>query len=488
MLLTVPRAAVAAVAVALLATGCGSSLDRSEIERAAGVGASGGDTLAGPAGATGGAGADGGTTGAAAATSGTTGAAAASSGTTGAGTTGGGTSGAGTTAGSTTGGGTTAGSTSGGATASGSPIVIAAVGTLTGATGEATKGVTQAAQAWVGYINAKGGVAGHPLKLIVVDDGGDTNRHLQLVKQMVEQYKAVALVGSAETSTQSQQAVNYLESKGVPTVGDDASNAFGYKSKMIFPAVTAAPYYTTAISFGFASLARKENKKKIALITCVEASICQQAYDGFEKEMNRVKLDPVYKTQTSVTQPDFTAQCIQARNAGAELLSVGMDFNSVRRVVNSCRQQGFSPKFITPAVGPGMEKEAVWQGVYIGWMSFSPFIADTPAIKEFHAAMGRYQSEAGLNLEHAVGWTGAKLFELALERAKLTSAPVKSADVLRGLWTIKGETLGGLTGKLTFTQGKPATPIFCSIGMTIQNNKFVNPSGSSPACEAPPTL
>ncbi|MCU1594530.1 MAG: hypothetical protein JWO12_1922 [Frankiales bacterium] len=474
-------ACAVAAALSLLLAGCGTSLKRSEIERGAGLqsvqqGSSAPLTTGGQPGVTTGAT---GTTGAPSTTTGgsttgtTTGAI--SNGTTGS-----------AAGGSSTG--SAASSSTTGATAAGPPLVIAAVGTLTGATGEATKGVTEAAQAWVGMVNSRGGVAGHQVKLIVVDDGGDTNRHLQLVKQMVEQYHAVALVGSAETSTQSAQAVSYLESKGVPTVGDDGSNSFGYKSKMIFPAVTAANYYTTAISFGFASLAKKENKKKIALITCVEASICQTAYDNFEKEMGRVGLNPVYKTQTSVTQPDFTAQCISARNAGAELLSVGMDFNSVRRVVNSCRQQGYTPKFITPAVGPGMEKEAIWQGVYIGWMAFSPFVADTPAIQEFRAAMDRYQPDAGINLEHSVGWVGAKLFQKALENARLTSKAVTSADVLRGLWAIHGDDLGGLTGPLSFTKGKPATPVFCFIGMTISGNKFVNPSGSRPHCQAPPKL
>jgi branched-chain amino acid transport system substrate-binding protein len=483
-------ACAAGTAISLLLAGCGTSLKRTEIERGAGlrsVQQADGSTTTGaqlPGGATGAGVTTGGTTGSGTGTGGT-----GTSGTTGP-TTGGSRSG---TAGTTTAGsssGSTGASTTGttGAPTAGPPIVIAAVGTLTGATGEATKGVTEAAQAWVGMVNGRGGVAGHQVKLIVVDDGGDTNRHLQLVKQMVEQYHAVALVGSAETSTQSAQAVSYLESKGVPTVGDDGSNSFGYKSKVIFPAVTAANYYSAAISFGFASLAKKENKKKIALVTCVEASICQTAYDNFEKEMDRVGLDPVYKTQTSVTQPDFTAQCISARNAGAELLSVGMDFNSVRRVVNSCRQQGYTPKFITPAVGPGMEKEAIWQGVYIGWMAFSPFVADTPAIREFRAAMERYQPDAGINLEHSVGWVGAKLFQKALENARLTNRAVTSADVLRGLWAVKADTLGGLTGPLTFPKGKPATPVFCFIGMTISGNKFVNPNGSSPHCQAPPKL
>lgn len=476
----VQRAALAASCVLVLSA-CGSSLSRHEIERAAGTQTVVGDGAA----TTGGTGGTGGTTTGTSSGGGTGSTTAGSTGATTGATTGG--TGGGATGGTVGTGGSSTTGTSGG-TAPGAPIVIAAVSTLTGATGEATKGVSQAAQAWVGKVNAAGGIAGHKFQIIVVDDGGDTNRHLQLVKQMVEQYHAVALVGSAETSTQSQQAVSYLESKGVPTIGDDASNSFGYKSKMIFPAVTAAQLYTTAISFGFASLAHKDNLKKIALITCVEASVCQGAYDNFEKEMNRVSLTPVYKTQTSVTNPDFTAQCIAARNAGAELLSVGMDFNSVRRVVNSCKQQGYTPKFITPAVGPGMEKEDLFQGVYIGWMSFSPFNADTPAIQEFQAAMGRYQNDAGINLEHAVGWTGAKLFEKALTLAKLTSKPVTSADVLRGLWQIKGDTLGGLTGPLTFTKDKPATQVFCFIGIQVKDHKFVNASGSSPTCQAPPKL
>jgi branched-chain amino acid transport system substrate-binding protein len=477
---------VVATACLIALSACGTSLKRTEIERAAGVNRSSTGSQALPA-------ASAGTTD----TAGAPGAVGGTDATTATGSAGSTVAGAAvSSSGASTGGGTnaTGGASAGtatagtGGTAAGPTVVIANVGTLTGVTGSAVKGVTEAVQAWSANVNANGGVGGHPVKLIVADDGGDANKHLQLVKQMVEQYKAIAFVGNPETTTQSQQAIDYLKAKGVPTVGDDSANAFGFKSPMIFPAITSADYYSLAISFGFAGLAHRDGLKKIALITCVEASVCQQAYDNFEKQMAHVNLTPVSKAQTSVTQPDFTPQCLQARNAGAELLSIGMDFNSVRRAVNSCHQQGYFPKIITPAVSPGMEKEALWQGTYIGWMTFSPFVDDGPALHEFQAAMARYQASAGINLEHAVGWTDAKLFEKAVSLANPGRGALTSADVVRGLNAMHDETLGGLTGPLNFPKGRAATPIFCSMGVVIKNNQFTNPLGSSPKCQPLPKL
>ena len=45
----------------------------------------------------------------------------------------------------------------------------------------------------------------------------------------------------------------------------------------------------------------------------------------------------------SLTQPNFTAECLAARNAGLTFLMLGMDTNSERRVISSCAQQGYNP-------------------------------------------------------------------------------------------------------------------------------------------------
>jgi len=72
----------------------------------------------------------------------------------------------------------------------------------------------------------------------------------------------------------------------------------------------------------------------------------------------------------------------------------------------------------------------------------------------------------------------------ALERA-LQSAPdqgVTSLNLLEGLWTFKGETLGGLTNPLTFTKGQNAPRNPCWWTLIIQNRKFNAPRGMNVRC------
>ncbi|MGH7534286.1 MAG: ABC transporter substrate-binding protein, partial [Gemmatimonadales bacterium] len=58
-----------------------------------------------------------------------------------------------------------------------SPAVIASVGTISGPAGAALGGSVQALQVWSKAVNARGGINGHPVQLIVYDDGGDPARH-----------------------------------------------------------------------------------------------------------------------------------------------------------------------------------------------------------------------------------------------------------------------------------------------------------------------
>jgi hypothetical protein len=68
-------------------------------------------------------------------------------------------------------------------------------------------------------------------------------------------------------------------------------------------------------------------------------------------------------------------------------------------------------------------------------------------------------------------WAGGQAFKLAADRAKLTpnSTP---ADVLRGLYTFKNETVDGLTPPLTYVKGKPSlVPRWFT--QQIKSGKFV---------------
>jgi branched-chain amino acid transport system substrate-binding protein len=80
-------------------------------------------------------------------------------------------------------------------------------------------------------------------------------------------------------------------------------------------------------------------------------------------------------------------------------------------------------------------------------------------------------------------WTAGKLFEAAV--AKLGDAakskPLTAAMIIDGLHQIKNDTLGGLTGPLTFTNG-PTPSNGCFFYEKLTDKGWTAPRGSKPVC------
>src|SRR5436309_1970508 len=76
----------------------------------------------------------------------------------------------------------------------------------------------QGAKAWVADVNSRGGLNGHPVRLINADDGGNPNQALALAKRMVEEDKVQAFY-AIHAPTTLQAVTPYLEQKKVPACG-----------------------------------------------------------------------------------------------------------------------------------------------------------------------------------------------------------------------------------------------------------------------------
>jgi hypothetical protein len=76
-----------------------------------------------------------------------------------------------------------------------------------------------------------------------------------------------------------------------------------------------------------------------------------------------------------------------------------------------------------------------------------------------------------------------KLFEKAA--AGLPEPPTSEA-ILRGLWGIRSETLGGLTQPLTFTEGKPSPQDpSCGWDIVIEKRVWRSPDAFQVHCGTP---
>ena len=161
----------------------------------------------------------------------------------------------------------------GAATPSGTPIVLGSVGTYSATTGNFTDVGKPALEAWASWVNAHGGVNGHPIKLIIKDNMNNEAQAVSLVKQLVQQDHVIAFVSNQDGSLNSGYA-SYLEQVKIPVLGGSVYTLEPWDSSPVFfpQGMTAIPQLTAIVQS-----AKKQHYTKIGSLACSEASQCAEA-------------------------------------------------------------------------------------------------------------------------------------------------------------------------------------------------------------------
>lgn len=362
------------------------------------------------------------------------------------------------------------------------PVVLASVGTYSGPAGTVLAPMVQGGQFWVKHINSKGGLNGHAVRLLVYDDSGDSARHRAQVQKAIEQDHAIAFLVNGEAIT-GRSSIDYITAKRVPIVGTDTGEPWVYDSPMYFPQASSGDGAMYPMIGAAAQVAIPAGKTKLGSVVCIEGQTCLDAERTWSKSAQNLGFEYVSKSQASIAQPDFTAECLRARNAGVEVLLVGLDQNSVRRVSAACGRQAYRPIFVSAPVtivdewkdDPNLDNSLAAPN------TFPYFQSGTPGTDEFQRAArlfggGAAPQQQGLT----VGWVAGKLLERAA--ANLPEPPTSEA-ILRGLWSIKDDALGGLTQPLTFVEDRPVTPISsCWFTIAIRGRAWVSVDGFKLHC------
>jgi branched-chain amino acid transport system substrate-binding protein len=362
-----------------------------------------------------------------------------------------------------------------------SPVIIATVGTFSGPVGNVLLPVLNGAQIWTKHINSRGGLNGHPVNLVVYDDAGDPARHRSQVQDAVERRKAIAFLANPETLA-GRQSVEYINQKRVPVVGDGGGMSWVYESPMYFTQQSNGDAMFYSFIASPADINVPKGKKKLGTLVCVEAPDCDPADKIMSGAAKRLGFEHVYRGRASVAQPDYTAECLSARNGGVEVFLVLLDRLSLGRVAAACARQGFRPTFahVATAQGDDSKKDPNLEGLSASSNVFPYFQSGTPASDEFQAALRSYSGAVSLGIGTATGWTAGKLLEKAA--AKLPEPPTSQA-ILEGLWSIKNDDLGGLTLPLTFQESGPTKPTStCWFNMVVRKSEWTTPDGYRLRC------
>jgi branched-chain amino acid transport system substrate-binding protein len=196
------------------------------------------------------------------------------------------------------------------------------------------------------------------------------------------------------------------------------------------------------------------------MLNCQEAQFCVDADRIWPTEAPKVGYEVVFRRQASLAQPDFTAECLAARNAGAQVFALAMDGNAIGRVASACARAGFKPTFlifhgallVEHAADPNLD------GVLAPLALRAWFDTTNPVVARYQKALATYEPGQGVKDSSFMGWASAELFEQAARR---TADPTTSAGVLEGLWALDGNTLGDITYPLKYVRDQNAPKVQC---------------------------
>ena len=221
------------------------------------------------------------------------------------------------------------------AASSSSTVTIADLCSCTGPEASSISQTTDTMQAWASWVNSHGGLAGHQVHLVVLDDGYSAAKALANAQTAISQDHAVAIL---DNSDEDPSFASVVKGANVPVLGGQETDS-GWQNSDFFPA-GATFNYTNSVG---AIVAKSAGVKKMAALYCVEVNICAESVHQGQKVASHYGIQYVYTAGIGFAAPNYTAQCLAAKQSGATAMTVGDASSVVEHVVQDCAAQDYTP-------------------------------------------------------------------------------------------------------------------------------------------------
>jgi ABC-type branched-subunit amino acid transport system substrate-binding protein len=332
-------------------------------------------------------------------------------------------------------------------------------------------------------VNENGGLNGHRVRVIVAEDGSTPAGFQSKAQQLVEEE---GVIGFAFTTLGVTAGGNnsYLDSVGVPMFGTEGGSTNAYESPYVLTAIPVGDLFAESSMYGFARAVKERGISKVAALSCSDFSVCETIDRTWANpELQRAAgLQVVYRARPSLTQPDFTGICIDARNAGAEAILNALDSATVNRLVDSCARQGYHPIVGVPDLfgRPELSGDPDNEGLVVTTRQAPWNDMRVPGNVEMKEAFAQFAPGVEVNGSHALAWLSARFLQATASQLPADNPTAK--DLMAGLAHLNGTTLGGMTYPLSFTPGQPSPRRTCFGAAVVKDRTFVPAAGEPLEC------
>jgi branched-chain amino acid transport system substrate-binding protein len=365
--------------------------------------------------------------------------------------------------------------------ATATPIKVGVICTCSGTFGAALADVEDVYKAWANTVNSSGGVNTHPIQLITEDDAGVPATAVADAQTLVSDH----VDAIADISNVDEPWASTVQAANIPVVGVQETNAPFQTNPDFYPeGETLTASYQADLE-----IAKSAGLTNMGVLYCAEAPSCTEEVALFRNVSPHVGVPIAYSSEIAYTAPNYTAQCLAAKQAHIQSLFIGDAPAILARVGSDCSRQGYTPTYVTAGqvfnasllTAPGLRNS--------NWLGYPtlPYWYSTPATSAMTAAVQKYYPGLTNNTTNftevaAEAWPSGLLLADAVKAGGLTSSDTPSAnEIVQGLAALKGDTLDGWAPPLTFTPNQPHTTD-CWFTAHVQAGKIAITNNGKPSC------
>lgn len=287
-----------------------------------------------------------------------------------------------------------------------------------------------AAKAAARFLNARGGINGHPIDVLYCNDKNDPNLATKCAQQAVTE-KVVALVGSASFNM-STTVIPMMEKAKIPVINPQLFGPLEGTSPTVFQ--TSGTFYAGYSAVG--QFLAANQARSVAFIHSTSAA-SQSTVTNVTKSLKRSGLDMAADVSIPLNSGSVTPAVAQAVNANADAIVVGTNSTVNSQVFPALRQMGvdFSKTIVVSyastandlmvkQIGPDVMEDVYALGTY-------PALSDE-SMQDYMAAMDREDPDAEVTRLD----TSEEAFSATVLVAKVAAtikSEITSASLLKAL-------------------------------------------------------
>jgi ABC-type branched-subunit amino acid transport system substrate-binding protein len=364
------------------------------------------------------------------------------------------------------------------AAATGSPITIAFICSCTGAAGPEYQGAVGAFRARVDAQNAMGGVNGHKISTLVLDDQTSPTQDPTAVQEAVSH----GVIGIVAVSALFFEGAKYANQAGIPVTGASSDGPeWGtppYTNMFASDTGSVDPKYPVQTGVGN-FLVSKGGKVVGSYGYGISPSSARSATGIVQAVIHAGGKKGVLDTSIPFGGTDFTTASLVAKSKGVTGLYGAMDDNSNFAMATAMKQAGVKVKAVLFPTGyePSAITSPAWPDLKSDYFAseFRPFSLPNAGTVQMQAALQKYDGFTKSRFpafDEYEAWLGA---DLMIKGLQLAGKNPTSSAVIKSLRSVKSYDGNGILPKpinysTIFGHDLPQT---CGWYLQAQTNGFV---------------